>query len=448
MKKNIEYYLIGLVMLGTIMKTNAQDHLLSLDEALRLAKANNKTLQVRSFEEKYAKEETRITRANLLPVVSAYGNYSYYFDRQVIFMPGSFNGHEDEPVVDVSVGGKNALNAYVSISQPILSESARRQVSVAKLNEAIQEMSTKERKENIVMNVTITYWQALLLQESVKLNKQSLERNLRSLEDSRSLLRQGKSLKIDTLRSFIGVENLNTAISYTESQLKINLLQLRQMIGLDTDGTVTLTDRLKHDGEARYFASVGNAYGDDLADRSDIQHMKLQIEMNKNLLRQSRAERIPSVSLVGMYQLQAQADDRRLEDYRWPKTSFVGIQAHFPLFSGNRINSKIRQSNIRLQQSEIELLDATDKAKTEIVTLENNLQEVFQRLGTQRKTVEAAEMNYRIVNDRYRNGLSSRLELSDAELALTEAKMNELHSIYNLKVAILQLDKALGLLQF
>ena len=51
-----------------------------------------------------------------------------------------------------------------------------------------------------------------------------------------------------------------------------------------------------------------------------------------------------------------------------------------------------------------------------------------------------------IVNDRYKNGLSSRLELSDAELALTEAKMNQLTLIFNLKIAKLHLDKALGIL--
>jgi len=82
------------------------------------------------------------------------------------------------------------------------------------------------------------------------------------------------------------------------------------------------------------------------------------------------------------------------------------------------------------------------------VTLENNLKEVFQRLSIQEKTVHAAQMNFNLVNDRYKNGLSSRLELSDAELALTDAKMNQLYSIFNVKLAKLQLDKALGILQY
>ena len=95
----------------------------------------------------------------------------------------------------------------------------------------------------------------------------------------------------------------------------------------------------------------------------------------------------------------------------------------------------------------LRLEDATEKANTEIASLQNNLKERLQRLSVQERTVHAAEVHFRIANERYKNGLSSRLELSDAELALTEAKMNHLNLIFSIKIAELQLDKALGILQ-
>src|SRR5690606_3368726 len=141
----------------------------------------------------------------------------------------------------------------------------------------------------------------------------------------------------------------------------------------------------------------------------------------RSQLSQSNAMRMPTISLIGAYQIQAQADNRKFESYRWPKTSFVGLQANIPLFSGNRINSRIRQSNISLQKSQLEYSEAKEKDETENAMIENNLKEVYQRLAIQEKTVQAAQMNFNIVNDRYKNGLSSRLELSDAELSLSEA---------------------------
>ena len=447
MKTKIQVYIIGLMAMFPLI-INAQNKVLSLDQALRLAQENNKSLKIKSYEEQYTKEEIKISQANMLPSVNASGNYSYYFDRQVIFMPGAFTGNETEPVVDVAVGGKNTFNTYVTLSQPIVNESARRQIKAAKLQNAIGALNTKDYKSNLTLEVSVVYLKILLIQESIKLNEQSLKRNNRSLADSRSLYAQGKSLKIDTLRNFILVENLKTTLAHLENQHRVSILHLKQILGLEAQTEVTLSDSLKHDVEVRYFAAVEKSYQEVFTNRPDIQQKQLNIELSRNLLSQTRATRMPTISLVGAYQIQAQADNIKLESYRWPKTSFVGLQANIPLFSGNRINSKIRQSTIQLEKSELEYADAKEKTETEIATLEYNLKEVFQRLTTQQKTVEAAQMNFNIVNDRYQNGLSSRLELSDAELALSEAKMNQLYSIYNVKIAKLQLDKALGLLQY
>ena len=423
-----------------------QDRKLSLEQALAIANENNKTLRAELLEEKSFHEETKVSKASMLPTVSAGGSYSYYFDRQVIFMPGTFTGNENKSVVDVAVGGKNVFNSYITLQQPIVAEASRRQIKASRINESIKAFDLKDTRANLHVEVTATYYRALLVKESIELNKQSLSRNLKSLEDSKLLLLQGKNLKIDTLRNFIVVENLKTTIAYLENQQTVIMLQLAQLLGIDDSKSFGLADSLTHDTEARYLPAEGSVYTDAIQNRPDIQAKKLNVELSKNLVSQNRAQRLPTISLVGAYQIQAQADDRKFDSYRWPKTSFIGLQANIPVFSGNRINAKVRQSNLRLQSDVLRLEDATQKASTEIITLQNNLKEVFQRLSTQEKTVHAAEVNFNIVNDRYRNGLSTRLELSDAELALTETKMNYLNTIFNLKIAKLQLDKALGLL--
>lgn len=444
--KTISNWFIS-VALFTTVNLHGQERKLSLNEALTIARENNKALKVEMLEAKSAHEETNVSKAALLPTISASGGYSYYFDRQVIFMPGSFTGNETEPVVDVAVGGKNVFNTYISVHQPIVSEAVRKQMKVSRINESIEKLDVREHRANLMVDVTSTYYKALLIHESIELNKQSFERNLRSLEDSRMLLVQGKTLKIDTIRNFIIAENLRTNVGYLENERKVVLLHLQQLLGIGQDERLLLTDSLRHDTEVRYFSAVESLYADAIQNRTDIQIKKLKVELGRNMLSQSRAQRLPTLSLVGAYQIQAQADDRNFESYRWPKTSFVGLQANVPIFSGNRINSRVRQSNIQLESSMLSLEDATEKANTEIASLQSNLKERFQRLSVQERTVQAAEMNFRIVNDRYKNGLSSRLELSDAELALTEAKMNRLNLIFSVKMAKLQLDKALGILQ-
>ena len=154
----------------------------------------------------------------------------------------------------------------------------------------------------------------------------------------------------------------------------------------------------------------------------------------------------PTISLIGAYQIQAQADDKSLGAYRWPKTSFLALQANIPIFSGNRINSRIRQSSIQLESSRLQMEDATDRANTEIATLTNNLKGIGKRLSIQERTVQAAVMNFRIVNDQYKNGLSSRLELSDSRTRAYRNKNERVEDNLQCKDRRLQLNKALGIL--
>jgi len=435
------------VLLATLSAPmHAQEIALSLEQALNTARENNKEWKSVQVQSQMTREDVRMARSAMMPNVTASGAYTYYFDRQVIFMPGSFAGNPEIPVTDVAVGGKNAFHTALTLHQPLLSETARRQIRAAHLQESIQTTSERTAKAALTIEVTETYYSALVLLEQINLTRQSLERNKKSLNDSRTLLLQGKSLKVDTLRNFIIVENLKTSIAHLETQHKIVLRRLNQLLGLPAESHVTLTDSLVNNIQSGLSPGLTLPEKNAVNNRADIQAKELQVELSKTKLSYLKAQRIPTVSLVGAVQLQAQADDRRFDSYRWPRTSFVGISAQLPIFQGNRVNASVRQSAFVVQKSILELDDAKDKAETEIHYLHNELQEVSRRIEVQERTIEAAEMNYQIIQDRYAGGISSRLELSDAELALTESKLNYINLLFELNIKRLRLDHALGLL--
>lgn len=435
--KNISFS----VLVASATFTQAQELSLSLKDALQMAKEKNKTLQVQYAEEKIASSLLKEAKGNLLPTVGINGSYHYFFDRQVIFMPGSFVGNEAQPVVDVAVGGKNAFQTNIYLQQVLLNEAVRKQIKSSKLEAAIQHHKSQEAETEMAVRISESYYTIQLLQTSIQLHQQSLNRNQKSLFDARSLYHQGKALKVDTLRNYIAVENLNATISYLINQRDIMLLSLKNELGIEADTEVAITDSLTFNEP---YISQFVTDEEILANRHDLQEGRLQASLNKSILEKNRAMRMPTISLVGSYQLQAQADDRQFEAYNWPRTSFVGLQANVPIFTGNRINAKVSQSTWRWRQSQTAMQQLQENALTEKASLENDLREAIKQAGIQAKTVEAANLSYQIINDRYQNGLSSRLELSDAELALTAAKMNQLNAHYRVKITQLKLEKATG----
>ncbi|MDP3245058.1 MAG: TolC family protein, partial [bacterium] len=108
--------------------------------------------------------------------------------------------------------------------------------------------------------------------------------------------------------------------------------------------------------------------------------------------------------------------------------------------------SQITQAKIKVKQEDIRLKDLKNEVKTELASIISKWKEADRQINIQKTTEQSAELNHQMINDRFKNGLGSRLELTDAELALTQAKINYLNALYNLRMLHVELQHALGLL--
>ncbi|MGJ1266784.1 TolC family protein [Sphingobacterium spiritivorum] len=448
MKKTSHILIMALLLLAGSSPLLAQKKALSLKEALTLARQGNKTLQVQLLEEKNVAEQTRESKGLLLPDISAGVAYSYYFDRQNIFLPGSFAG-TNKAVQEVAVGGKNTFNGFVSVHQPVIDLGASRLTKASKINEKIQSEKTEDIKSRVALGVSIRYLDILMMKRQLSLLEQSHERNVKALKDSRALLAQGRGLKSDTLRSFIAVENLRSSVSYLKNNIEVAGIELKRLMGLDEPQELELTDELESDVQTNRadFLTIGEALNIAGSNRNDLNMQQLAIELQEQKLSVKKAKLLPKLSVIGQYQVQAQADNLKFNNYVWPRTSFLGLQLSVPVFNGGRSKSRISQAKILAQQEQVKLNDLKDEVKTTLASIISKWKEASSQLEIQATTVRSAELNHQMTDDRFKNGLGSRLELTDAELALTQAKINYLQAMYNLRILHTELQHALGLLE-
>ena len=154
----------------------------------------------------------------------------------------------------------------------------------------------------------------------------------------------------------------------------------------------------------------------------------------------------PQLTAVAQYQVQNQADDLQTGNYRIPRTSFAGVRLTVPIYSGNRLKYKTTQAELTAKQNEIALSDLKNSIKTELVSLQARLKEAHDQWNIQQQNVKAAQINFNMMNDRYHHGLGSRLELTDAELALTKARLSNLQAVYTIRLLEFQSKKVMGVL--
>ena len=417
---------------------------LSLAKALQIASTGNRNLQIRLLEERKAAEAVKEAKSFLRPTIELNSSYNVFAERPVIYLR---NEIASPKVNDVKYGGSFAFAGAVTASYPLLNPVIKSNIKLAGINTEIQKQETKNVEEQLVLEISQLYLIIIFHKEERKLLEQSLLRNERALKDSRSLFLQGKNLKTDTLSNYISVQNLKAGISALDNNINVYSEQLKQLMGVEGVVNFIFTDSIESQSLENNYMITSSGFSVAMDNRKDVKIKSLQIEENKVQLQVVKASFKPQLALVAQYQVQSQADNFKFGEYRLPRSSYAGVQLNIPIYSGGRIKNKTTQSALAIQQNEIALAELRNRVQTELVTYSSNLQEAYNQWEIQQQNVAAAEISYSMMNDRYRYGLGTRLELNDAELALTKAKLNNLQAVYNIKIFELHLKKAMGILQ-
>lgn len=420
---------------------NAQSQQLSLKEAVSLAINNNREVKVARLDVDRSAEQVRIAKSVSLPSAGIGAQVGHYFSAPAFF---GFDGdsHADK-VSYARFGGKDQAIATLSVVQPLINTAARPGIQRSRLEQSASRINVAGREADIAASVKQTYLQLLVLKERINLQQESLNRNQKALEDSRSLLAQGRALRVDTLRAYTSVKNLEPDLLQLSNAIEVGKLQLKTLLGIDSLRDIQLSDSLALP-PARNIPTEEEVYGEAGKTRADLQVLALQPQINDQQIKLAAAAMKPTVNLVGQYQLQTQVNRFNYFNGYYPSTPFLGAQLVVPIFSGFSNAAKLSQARIEKKQSVIQLSNAYEELKAEVRQVVSALRETSVRLQTRTNVKETAQLSYDITQYRYARGVASRLELTDAELALTAAQSNYLEAVYDYLSARIALDRTIG----
>ena len=299
------------------------------------------------------------------------------------------------------------------------------------------------KKTEIAALLKQTYIQVLVLNERIKLQKESLVRNEKALQDARSLLAQGRALRVDTLRAYTSVKNLEPELLKLSYSIDVGKQQLKTLTGIEPSQEIEISDSLILPAVQGQLTE-NEVYAEAKQHRPDLQVLDMQQQLGDQQIKLANAATKPVVSATGQYLLQSQTNRFDYFNAYYPSTTFVGVQLAVPIFSGFSNKAKIRQAKIEKKQSVIRSENASEQLRSEVKQVVANLHETAARIQTQAKVKETALLSYDMTQYRYTKGVASRLELTDAELALTAAQSNYLEAVYDYLSARIALDLITG----
>jgi outer membrane protein TolC len=440
MKTSVRLLLFTLAVALVSVNALAQQRL-SLEDAVNLASSNNQELKARRLEVEKTQQQKVVARSLFLPYIELSAQANHFFKRTPFF---GFGAEGDEDKIPYGrFGGEDQFSAAISATQPLFNPLALPSYTKARLTERASELALGQEEVNTLSLVKQTYLQILVLQERIALQNESIRRNQRVLQDARSLYLQGKALRVDTLRAYTAVKNLEPGLLRLNGAVETSTLYLKSLIGFDSVSHLVLVDSL-------FLPDAGTLPGEDevyqAARESNPEYklLKLREQVDAQQIEVASASRWPQLSLVGQYQLQSQTNHLEYGNAYFPSASFVGLQLSVPLFNGFSTNAKVREAKLNKQQTGLRSNLAFEQLRATVHQHVVDSHESLERLKTSSAVKETAQLSYDIIQYRYKNGISSRLELTDAELELTTAQSNYLEAVYDYLSSRIALSKIMG----
>lgn len=439
--KSIKYSLLYIIALIVFVPSGYAQKKLSLNEVLSLAKANNRELKASQLEIEKANQQKVIARSAFLPTVSLNAQANHYFKLPPFF--GFGDTGEQDKIPYGRFGGEDQFATNITAIQPLFSPWASPSLQRARLQQQQSAVAAQAKQADIVSQIRNTYLLLLVLNERIHLKQESITRNKRVLQDSRSLFIQGKGLRVDTLRAYTAVKNLEPDLIKLSYASETGRLRLGALMGLDSLPQFEPTDSLQLI-VAEDVKSEEEVFEEIRSTNPELRLLTLQAELDKQQEKISASYYLPTVSLIGQYQVQTQTNNFEYGNAYYPNSSFVGLQVSVPLFTGLSTRAKVRQAALTRNQSGLLLQQRQQQLHADVHEALANSREASLRLESTAVVQETAQLSFTIIQYRYKSGLSSRLELTDAELALSTAQSNYLEAVYDYLSAQIALNKLKG----
>ncbi len=347
-------------------------------------------------------------------------------------------------------GRENTWLAGATFNQPIFAGGRLSSaVKMAGHGATAAEAGLEEARANVDADVRQAYFDARLAQESADIVAKSVELARQHLEHVQLLLENGRASELDVLRSQVELDNLGPQLVQARNARDVAVLNLKRLVNLPMDAPVRLTTGLEpaESGmpapEAVHFPSLAEA-SDRLARRASLRAAEETVGMRREQVDIARAAFLPSIALTGTFARQAYPGRILPSGGDWRDDWNVGFSVQWPLFQGLRRNAELDAAHAELVRAELQRDQLGEALRLEYERALGELERARAQISAAARTSGQAQRVYDLTQLRFDQGLATQLDVSDARLALQQARINEVQAYHDYYLAVTQARRALG----
>jgi outer membrane protein len=436
-KETLTVLLLFLTISGGILtaQDNETELRLSLKEAQEYALHYNKMVKSAKFTVEASKKDIWTTISSGLPQVSAGANFTDNFKLGVFVLTMN-----DVPAT-IIMGTTYNIPVALQASMPLFSANYYIGIETSKLARKMAESNLQSTEIDTRQAVTSAYYLILISEESLRILKENLSNLRETLKSTRAMYHSGLAESTDVDQMASNVTMMENSFSNLQNTIEMNYNLLRFQLGVKSETRIILTENI--DDLVRDI-NVDEVLAQNFNPVTNIQYdlVDKQEKMSALELRSQKAMALPSLS--GVYSTSTTGMAMKMSELKWYPSSFLGFNLSVPIFASGQRYSGIQKAKINLEKARNTKEMVSDQLQMQDQQLRYNLQNANIQYKSQKGNVDVSKRVYASMENKYKQGMASSLDLIESNGLFLQAESNYISSLLNLLQTKLSLDKLLN----
>lgn len=414
---------------------------LPLEEAISLAVNNSTEAGLANTRVATSKLDVDNVKNNIYPDFKVSAQYMRITDPKVKFRIPTGSSEPAEPGEETGSSASPEVNRIMfgqaSLSMPLFSGfKLRNSIDASENIYKAQTFNAASTKEQLAMQAIVLYVNLYKAQQSIALIQENLKSANQRVTDFSAMEQNGLLARNDLLKAQLQVSNIQLTLDDARKKTAVINYQLATLLRLPEN------TEIQPDGA--YFKNSGNitppsSATEAAAQRSDLEALRFQQKAAESEIKVAKGDYYPSIALSAGY---VALDIQNVVQVYNAVNFGVGVSYDISNIFKNNKKVKAAQSRAKETQYQVDLL--TDRVKVQVQEAQENYKLSLKQSKVYDEALVQAAENYRIVKDKYDNGLVDTNDLLEADVEQLQAQLNQTFSKADITQRYYELLNAAG----
>ncbi len=407
-------YVTALAVLLFIAQSTAQTPL-ALDEALRLARANNLQLQKQQHKQKIAEMEVVVKRGQLLPSFDVSATSLYTDEIAKIDLPFTLPGRPSQ----IELGKHDRTELAIGVRQPIFTGfRLQTQVDLAKTALASEQTRLAFLQQQTAYQVYLFFYQAQSLKKERRIQAASLARLEIQLDQARSLFKAAQALAYDTLQVYNQTLQLTIQMEQNQRDQRLVDLQMARLLNLPEVRPIAEADLQKPFTFSQALDTLKQKARQRRPELSSVRLGQRSAQLSRKL---AKSAYFPDIGAEAKYHYAKPGLNQVANE--WMDYATIGVSLQWNLW-------RWQQDRHRVEAAEVEYNRLTLEERELLRSIDYEVERSWENANFAAKQIQLAERllaqqqeRYRIISTQQREGVATTNDVIVAEADLTQAEL-------------------------